>query len=203
MSSYESAPVISGLREYYHSSPTAKAIFDHFSEGQSKRVTFVKRLERRLSRKGASVERPEIVQFFQRLHEIGLGEFVSGEGVRRPRFLWGYPNSQLAQVANGEAWTLEPMPVMLPDEDLEEDEDDAKDHEAKAHHGAKDRDAKDRDEARDDSAGDEDRHPNGSSIKHIFRLREDYSVKMRLPADLTANEAFRLAEFIKTLPFGL
>ncbi len=56
----------------------------------------------------------------------------------------------------------------------------------------------------EDAIGDLDgiRQANGSSIKHIFRLREDFSVKMRLPADLTANEAFRLADFIKTLPFS-
>lgn len=194
MNSSDANPVISGLREVYHSSPAAKEIFDHFSEGESKRVTFVKRLERRLSRKGSQVDRPEIVQFFQRLHEIGLGEFVSGEDVRRPRFLWGYPNAQLAQVANGEAWALEPMPAMLPDELLEDD--DAKD-DAKG----EDYDAKGED-LHAKGSEDEDRRSNGSSIKHIFRLREDFSVKMRLPADLTANEAFRLADFIKTLPFS-
>lgn len=194
MNSSDANPVISGLREVYHSSPAAKEIFDHFSEGESKRVTFVKRLERRLSRKGSQVDRPEIVQFFQRLHEIGLGEFVSGEDVRRPRFLWGYPNAQLAQVANGEAWALEPMPAMLPDELLEDD--DAKD-DAKG----EDYDAKGED-LHAKGSEDEDRRRNGSSIKHIFRLREDFSVKMRLPADLTANEAFRLADFIKTLPFS-
>jgi hypothetical protein len=178
MNSYESAPIITGLREFYHSTPSAKVILDHLSEGQSKRVTSVKRLERRLSRKGSQVDRPEIVRFFQRLHEIGLGEFASGEDGRRPRFLWGFPNAQLAQIANGEAWALEPMTDSVPEEEEGGDEESG--------------------EARESAEA------NGSSaIKHVFRLRENFSVKMRLPADLTANEAFRLADFFKPLPFCL
>ena len=173
MNSYESAPIITGLREFYQSSPAAREILNHLSEGQSKRVTSVKRLERRLSRKGSQVDRPEIVRFFQRLHEIGLGEFASGEDGRRPRFLWGFPNAQLAQIANGEAWTLEPMTDAVPEEEEGGDEESA------------------------------ETNANGSAIKHVFRLRENFSVKIRLPADLTANEAFRLADFIKTLPFSI
>jgi hypothetical protein len=36
---------------------------------------------------------------------------------------------------------------------------------------------------------------------HSFQLRPDLSVSLELPADLTASEAARLAEFVKTLPF--
>jgi len=40
------------------------------------------------------------------------------------------------------------------------------------------------------------------TLSHNFILRPDLPVKFQLPSDLTANEALRLAEFIKALPFG-
>ena len=40
-----------------------------------------------------------------------------------------------------------------------------------------------------------------SLFKHTFRLRPDQSVTVELPADLTSQEAARMARFIETLPF--
>lgn len=40
-----------------------------------------------------------------------------------------------------------------------------------------------------------------NAIRHTFNLRPDYSVVLELPADFSAREASRLAEFVKTLPF--
>lgn len=42
--------------------------------------------------------------------------------------------------------------------------------------------------------------PEGA-IEHTYQLRADWQVTMALPSDLTAREAARLSEFIKTLPF--
>jgi hypothetical protein len=49
-----------------------------------------------------------------------------------------------------------------------------------------------------DEPGDDD-----SLLEHHFRLRKDLDVPLRLPADLTAAEASRLAAFIQTLPFAV
>ena len=38
-------------------------------------------------------------------------------------------------------------------------------------------------------------------IEHPYLLRRDLHVRLKLPADLTRNEANRLAAFIQTLPF--
>ena len=38
-------------------------------------------------------------------------------------------------------------------------------------------------------------------IRHEYRLRSDFAAHIELPADLTAREANRLADFVKTLPF--
>lgn len=38
-------------------------------------------------------------------------------------------------------------------------------------------------------------------VRHSYKLRPDFSLGLDLPEDLSTNEAARLAEFIKTLPF--
>lgn len=38
-------------------------------------------------------------------------------------------------------------------------------------------------------------------VEHLFRLRPDLQVLLELPENLTRNEAARLAEFVKSLPF--
>src|SRR5258708_31493757 len=43
---------------------------------------------------------------------------------------------------------------------------------------------------------------NSKSITHVYRLRGDFSVELALPAHLKSADAQRLADFIKTLPFG-
>jgi len=39
------------------------------------------------------------------------------------------------------------------------------------------------------------------AMHHTYNLRSDFLAEFDLPRDLTAREAFRLAEYIKTLPF--
>lgn len=38
-------------------------------------------------------------------------------------------------------------------------------------------------------------------LRHTFRLRPDVTVSFELPSDLSANEAQRVADFLKTVPF--
>lgn len=39
------------------------------------------------------------------------------------------------------------------------------------------------------------------AIRHTFQLRPGWQIDLTLPADLSAREAGRLSEFVKTLPF--
>lgn len=41
----------------------------------------------------------------------------------------------------------------------------------------------------------------GRMVEHLYQLRPDLRIGVELPADLTAAEAGRLADFVKTLPF--
>ncbi len=198
MDPYAGNPVIVGLRELYNASPEARQILTHFSGWkEDRKVTAVKRVHRMLSRDGSTIERQQIALFFQHLHKIGLGEFIVGDDGRRPRFVWGYPLRQLSQVATGDAWELKPLPDLGPTNGHEN----SGDGEGGDGEGG---DSGESDEILDSGeplpTGESTKK--GASIKHSFRLREDLSVKFRLPRDLTMTEAVRLAEYIKTLPFG-
>ena len=48
----------------------------------------------------------------------------------------------------------------------------------------------------------EPNEPQDDLLEHRFHLRKGLDVPVRLPSDLTATEAARLAAFIQTLPFG-
>jgi hypothetical protein len=53
------------------------------------------------------------------------------------------------------------------------------------------------------NSDDEESHANSTApgdVEHLFRLRPDYSVRLRLPADFTDKEAQRLGDFLRTLP---
>jgi|GEM_PF-513698 len=179
--SADTNPLISGLRELYNASPGAREILDNLAAWEDRKVTSVKRLHRRLDRAGSMLERQDVAEFFQALHAIGLGELLAGNGARRPRFVWGYPLTRLSLVASGEAWELEPLRADTPDHEEGDVDDDLLEDEPPA-------------VAASEIAA--------SEIKHIYRLRGNYTVKVTLPMDLTATEAARLADFIRTLPFG-
>jgi hypothetical protein len=48
----------------------------------------------------------------------------------------------------------------------------------------------------------EDDAASAELISHRFVLRPDFEVQLQLPSDLTAVEASRLSEFVRTLPFA-
>jgi hypothetical protein len=47
-----------------------------------------------------------------------------------------------------------------------------------------------------------DNDGDGGLIEHRFVLREGFELRIELPADFTAHEAARVADFVKALPFG-
>ncbi len=54
-------------------------------------------------------------------------------------------------------------------------------------------------EITEEDRGEED---GANMLKHSFRLRPDVTVSFELPSNVTANEAQRLADFLKTVPFS-
>lgn len=56
----------------------------------------------------------------------------------------------------------------------------------------------------DDDYGDEEAATKpvpAGAIQHTFQLRPNWQIEVRLPADLSAREAGRISDFVKTLPF--
>lgn len=60
-------------------------------------------------------------------------------------------------------------------------------------------------EVRENEDEDDDSEPTSvnlpGSLSHKFQLRPDWQIDLILPSDLTAREALRLSDFVKTLPF--
>ena len=54
-------------------------------------------------------------------------------------------------------------------------------------------------EITEEDQGEED---GANALRHSFRLRPDVTVTFELPANVTAGEAQRLADFLKTVPFS-
>jgi len=193
METHVANPVIPALRELYNESPVAREILASFSDWENRKVTSVKRIHRRIVRRGSLLDRAQVANFLQRLHDIGVGEFIGGENERRPRFVWGFPILDLPRVASGEAWELQPL--------QDTDAVNGSAHETDDHE-IEDRESGDHDDHEDEDLGRELPGHDAPVLKHSYRLRGSYVVKLRLPMDLTATEAGRLADYIRTLPFG-
>ena len=53
-----------------------------------------------------------------------------------------------------------------------------------------------------DKAETAEEEASASMLEHRYRLRPDVELKLELPANLSAAEAARIAEFVRTLPFA-
>jgi hypothetical protein len=136
------------------------------------------------------VPRGDVVKFFKLLDELGYGKFFAGRGSKQSRFRWRYAMYSVAQVALGQSQTLEELPW----------------------------DGNDEVEEPTNSMTPDVATPTGSDavpapaaatlttsvtrsrlINHTYPLRPDLLAPIGLPADLTAQEAERLAAFIRAL----
>ncbi len=123
----------------------------------------------------AQATRGEIIAVFKRLAEIGAGEFKMGRRGAPTRMEWNYSVRSLGIAAQGgsaELASIDPL-------SLDESEADSTENEGQW------------------SDWDSD-----DGIEHNFQLRPDTRISIRLPKDLNAKEAERLAGFIRQLPFG-
>jgi len=115
--------------------------------------------------------RRAVIQVFRKLEGAGCGEFVVGRGGWESRFVWTVGMVEVGKYAKGEE---APIQHVEPTAGLEPE------------------------------AEEPDEGAPGTSVQlfnHGFQLRPDLRVSLQLPRDLTAGEASRLAEFVKTLPF--
>jgi hypothetical protein len=123
-----------------------------------------------------------VIKVLRDLEGIALGQLIEGRHGHKSRFKWalGIEMVSVGRVASGEApMTEDELPVE--DEDVDEPVTEAE--------------STDQLSSRPPAAA-------VGTLEHIFQLRRDFTVRLLLPETLTPTEAARLAEFIKTLPFG-
>lgn len=164
------------IRKLYEGSEVAKIILEYFaSRKRNKRYTTVDRLYEVLFAKGHKVSHREIRKVLMRLGDLHCGEFILGRHGGETRVKWSVGFIGLGQAAAGQHTEITEL---TDDEVVKEDEDEAGEQEL---------------------AGAEETPTSDMKIKYPLRPVRD--VEFVLPKDLTAREAHRLAEFIKTLPF--
>jgi hypothetical protein len=122
----------------------------------------------------ASASHGEIIALFRELDGIGAGEFKVGRRGSVSRMEWLYSVRSLGAAAQGV--TGQPEAIDLTEID---------DGEAEA-----------------ENETSEDDFEKWDWITHTFQLRPTQRVTIKLPMDLTAKEAERLAGFIRQVPFS-
>jgi hypothetical protein len=171
---------VEGLRQLHQRDKCARALFNHLANRRNNAsVTNVDRLLAIIiGNERTPVTRQELIHVLQQLEQLGCGRFIPGRHSKPSRFEWTVEITSVGKAAKGEA-------VAIPQsESIEVDEGDA--------------DPSDINQIIPDNV-----YSRGSSarIAHSYRLRPEFSVSFELPADLSAKEATRLADFIRTLPF--
>lgn len=121
--------------------------------------------------------RRDVIELFKAMQDAGLGEFIVGRRQMPSRFKWLSRMTDVGRAAIGEAdeiGVLEAADL----EDLGEDED-------------------------EDSLGIDLDEDFLDCYDHTFMLRAGYEpITISLPKDLTAQEAERIATFVRALPMA-
>lgn len=174
MTAYQSHSLnTKALKALYSSDPTAKIILNEFgSRSKNQTVTKLDRLLVNLSDHNQHVSRTDAINVLRKLDELGCGRFLTGRKGHPTRFEWHYELVSVAKAATGEVQQVEE--IQPAPQNNNGDEEELKVVEEDLREGA---------------------------IAHTYQLRADWQVTVALPSDLTAREAARLSEFIKTLPF--
>lgn len=163
------------LRELYSTDEAAKAVFDHLAKRERNwKEVIVDRIMLNIGNEGSQASRSDVVRVLKALERAGCGKFVVGRAGHPSRFRWDVEMVAVGRHAAGQPAIIEQVDPGTPSEE---------------------------------EVIQTETVPEGPSsdgvreLTHAFRLRPDLPVSFKLPVDLTAAEAARLADFIKTLPF--
>ena len=164
--------LVSGLRDLYQNDEVARRLFDNFSARQKDSSMTPASRAAFL----ADASHGEIVALLRKLDELGAGEFKVGRRGSKTRIEWNFSIRSLGAAAQGAAGQPEEIdPTQLEEVEAEPSESDVSESSS--------------------GLGDSE------WIAHSFQLRADMRLTIRLPVDLTAKEAERLAGFIRQVPF--
>jgi hypothetical protein len=119
----------------------------------------------------AGASHTEIIALFRKLDEFGAGKFKVGRHGSASRMEWLFSVRSLGAAAQG----VTGQPEAIDPTQVEDSEAEAENERSEA--------------------------GSGEWITHTFQLRPDQRVTIKLPVNLTAKEAERLASFIRQVPF--
>jgi len=164
----------------------ARRAFEVLAQRQRKRTELTVEVLMR----DAGCMRADAVKFLKQLDDLACGRFIAGRGSKQSRFRWRYAMNSVGQVALGKSQIPEELP--WDGGDLEEES---------AFSAPSEFATPMRSDLLEAPPAALAGAPATRSrlINHTYPLRPDLLAPIGLPADLTAQEADRLALFIKAL----
>ena len=180
---------LESLQNYAARDSFARRAFELLAQRQRKRTELAVEVLMR----DMGCPRADAVKFLKRLGKLECGRFYAGRGSKQSRFRWRYAMYSVAQVALGQPASLEALP--WEDDDVGQEDDSQK---------LGDGGAETLYITPVVSAAGTAPVPTASVsraqlIGHTYPLRPELFVSLSLPPDLTAQEADRLAAFIRAL----
>ena len=178
---------LESLRNYAATDSFARRAFELLAQRQRKRTELAVEVLMR----DMGCPRADAVKFLKRLGKLECGRFYAGRGSKQSRFRWRYAMYSVAQVALGQPASLEALPWDDDDVGQEDDSQELGDGAVPPQTGPV--------AAAMDTPASAFAPLPRRLINHTYPLRPDLLVPIGLPADLTAQEADRLAAFIRAL----
>lgn len=178
-------PRVALLRQLHNQNPVARALFTRFAgRDRDTSETSVERAMSTIKRSGMlSADeltrlRAKVVVIFKWLAEHDFGQFIPGRGSKKSRIAWSISLKSLGNVATGFNDQIDEYPIT-----------------GNEYADATGEDVEDLDDA---ELVDET-----ELLVHEMILRPDLPpIEFELPADLTREEAMRIAHFARSLPFN-
>jgi hypothetical protein len=102
---------VHGLRQLYTENVVARAFLDHAAQRErDMSETSVDRIEKILREREIDVTRADVVALFQRLSELGCGQFIIGRRGRPSRIAWSVSIASVGRAAVGEQQVVAEIP---------------------------------------------------------------------------------------------
>ncbi len=159
------------LRTFRQNDAAAFKIFELLAARRNDaQITKVDRLHSLLAGQRSKFSRQDVLRVLQKLEELGLGRFKAGRKGWPSRLEWTTSMLAVVRAATGETDELDLNTPPAPHDDTDVDSDE------------------------EPPRLDED------VLEHVFHIRADFTARLQLPIDFTADEARRLSQFILTLP---
>lgn len=170
---------VTKLQRLYKHHSVYRAVFGWLAERDENPTET--RVDMAVKALGPKLTYRDLVAFFKKLENAGVGRFIVGRRGGRSRFEWTYTAESVGKAALGESKKLVALHQMGSEE--------PGDFEGFT------------DERDGEPEGEEDENEGEGLLRTEYLLRPDLRLPVVVPVDMTEGEANRLADFIRTLWF--